>query len=319
MIFGLAIAVVLFAINYSQVDAAHKTFSGVNCQSHVQRYPNVERLLEQKGDRIYIIELQGFIFFGTASKLVDKIRSKINAPGKLSLCFLLLDFRLVSGLDSSAIVSFAKLKQIASKEKVCLQLIFTNLTSKWENQFQKGNVITIADSICKVFPDLNFGLEWCENKILEKSKLRRQHFLPFAMQLRKFLTTGKDAAKLISYMQPLELEAGEFLFHQGDAYDGIYFVESGQVSIIKEINGKNIILRTYSNGTILGEMGLYRQAPRSASVLADLSSRVYYLSTEAFEQIEAEDPLLAATFHKSIVNLLADRLEQTQAKLRYLL
>jgi SulP family sulfate permease len=56
-----------------------------------------------------------------------------------------------------------------------------------------------------------------------------------------------------------------------------------------------------------------------ASVVADKPSEMYFLSTEAFEQMETEEPNLAASFHRFIVNLLAERLSHREEELKHLL
>jgi SulP family sulfate permease len=318
VIVGIIAAVILFAINYSQIGVTKHTFSGANHSSQVQRPINQSRLLRDKGEQIYILQLQGLIFFGTANKLLNQIRQRISDPQKEPVRFILLDFRLVSGLDSSAVMSFVKLKQIAFKEQI--SLVFTHLSANKTKQLQQGNAFYTENPLCQVFPDLDRGLEWCENQILETSKFRRGRFVPLALQLKTFFPASDQVSKLMSYLEALRLREGEFLFHQGDPSEGLYFLESGQVSVVLELsNGKTKRLKTYSSGTILGEMGLYSQDVRSASVVADQSSRLYYLSNQAFEKLEIEEPRLAASFHKFIVNLLAERLKHCSQELQTLL
>ncbi len=48
-------------------------------------------------------------------------------------------------------------------------------------------------------------------------------------------------------------------------------------------------------------------------------SRLYCLSVGAFTQIEQQEPRLAASFHKFIVNLLTERLQRRESELRNLL
>ena len=69
VVVGLFAAIALFVLKYSQVNVARHTLSGVNYLSRQRRSPNQERLLRQAGDQIYLLQLQGFIFFGTAHTL----------------------------------------------------------------------------------------------------------------------------------------------------------------------------------------------------------------------------------------------------------
>jgi SulP family sulfate permease len=59
---------------------------------------------------------------------------------------------------------------------------------------------------------------------------------------------------------------------------------------------------------MLGEMGLYRHASRSASVVAEEDTTVYVFDRDALEQLERESPPLALAFHAWIVKTLSDRL-----------
>jgi SulP family sulfate permease len=315
---GIVICCFLFVFNYSRNPVIKYAFSGATHQSNVNRSFPQQRVLQQKGDRIYILALQGFIFFGTANALLDQVRQRLENPNLPELQFIVFDFRLVSGLDSSVILSFIKMKQLAQKYQ--LSLVFTQLQPTIQQQLQRGGLIEPDDAICHLFDDRDRGIEWCENQILETSKLRRRRFVPLALQLKNFFPAPDQVSKLMHYLELLKIPEGEFVFRQGDPSDGLYFLESGQLSVVLELpNGQTKRLQTYNSGTIIGEMGLYANAARSASVVADQFSNLYYLSTEAFERIETEEPRLAASFHKFIVNLLAERLKHSKEELQNLL
>ena len=311
---GLVAEITLFVVNYSRIDVAKRVDSGVNYRSRVHRSPNQAQILRQKGDQTYIVELQGLIFFGTANKLLNLIRERLDLANE-NLSFVILDFHDVTGLDSSAVLSFAKLKQIAKKQS--LQLVLTDLPPTAANQFQQGGVLETPDPVFHVFPDLDRGLEWCESQILAVSQLRHPRFLPLVMQLCSSLLAPEQANKLMQYLELMHLSEGEYLFRQGDPSEGLYFIESGQLSVVVVLSdGETKRLRTYTSGAIVGEMGLYGNAPRFASVVSDRNSRLYHLSNQAFARIETEEPLLAATFHKFIVNLLAERLRNCSIELQ---
>lgn len=315
---GIIAAVILFAISSSRIAVTKHTFSGANRHSQVRRPPNEERLLRQKGEQIHILELQGLIFFGTARKLLDRIRERLENPDLPTIHFLVLDFRQVSGLDSSGVMSFAKLKQIVKQKQI--SLLLTNLSSQNVKQLEQGGCLEPEDPVCQLFPDLDRGLEWCESQILETAKLRRRRFLPLALQLKILIPDLENAAQLMNYLELVQIKQGEFLLHKGDPADGFYFLESGQVSVVVGLsNGQTKRFATYDSGTILGEIGFYRKEPRTASIVADQNSRLYYLSAQAFERMENEDPKLAATIHKFIVNLLAERLQQRSEELQNLI
>lgn len=316
VIYGLGVAVILFVINYSRIGAAKYALSGATYRSNVQRSQNQQQILRERGEQIYILELQGLLFFGTANQLLEQIRQRLRDLNLIPLHFVVLNFHLVNGLDSSAVFSFVKLKQLAEKQQ--FTLVFTALSQTTKRLLRQGEVLDDADSLCQVFPDLDRGVEWCENQLLQTdaSQLAAMRSLdePLEPQFDNFVQ------QLMQYLKPLELQIGEYLFHQGDPFDGLYFVESGRVSVVLKLpNGQTHRLRSYTGGNIIGEMGLYRQTPRTASVVADQPSFLYFLSNDAFEEIETKELLLAASFHKFIVNLLAERLNHREQELKNLL
>lgn len=179
-----------------------------------------------------------------------------------------------------------------------LWLTGTSVAQAGTKKLQQGGCLE-TQNLYQVFPDLDRGLKWCENQILETSKLSSHHFIPLVEQLKSLLPNSQQIVKLMKYVEPLQLREGDFLFKQGELSESLYFLESGQVSVILELSsGQTKRLRTYNSGIILGEISLYGNVPRSASVVADEPSCLYHLSTKAFAKIETEEPQLATIFHK---------------------
>ncbi|NND84529.1 MAG: SulP family inorganic anion transporter, partial [Acidimicrobiia bacterium] len=110
---GVVLAVVLFVVKYSRVDAVKHLLSGRDHRSNVER-PRADReLLRVHGDRIRLIVLQGFVFFGTASRVLESVRAMFLEPESMHPSYLVVDFRRVTGMDSSATMSLAKLLRLA--------------------------------------------------------------------------------------------------------------------------------------------------------------------------------------------------------------
>ena len=133
--------------------------------------------------------------------------------------------------------------------------------------------------------------------------------MPFVQRLAKEFGSHDQAVSFMDFVQRIELRKGEYLFRQGDAYGATYVVESGRVSIVLERpDGAPLLLRSVTSNTTLGEMGLYRQSIRSASVVADAPSVVHKLERSALDRMETETPRVAAAFHTFVIRTLADRL-----------
>ncbi len=315
---GILIACILFIVSYGRTSSIKYKLSGRAFRSNVYRSGAQQSLLESEGDSISIFVLHGFVFFGTANDLLDRVRERLANPEEKKLTVALFDFRLVTGLDSSAVLSFQKLGQIA--EKAHLQMIFTQISPRIEAQLVQGGLGRNVRSGFVSFPDLDRGMECCENTLLDHACLLNLPPVPLAAQLAALMNSAELASVLLAYVEKIDLQEGDYLFRQGDSAGSLYFLEAGRVSIVLELaNGTTLRRRTYTHGTIVGEMGFFSGAPRSASVIADQPSHLHGLSHEAFRQIERDLPLLAARFNQGIVNLIADRLRRSEEEVKNLL
>ncbi len=69
-------------------------------------------------------------------------------------------------------------------------------------------------------------------------------------------------------MRSMQLKAGDVLYREGDPSDSVYFVEDGEVEVRRGVGKDEVVLAVLSKGQILGEMGVIRDCPRSASIVA---------------------------------------------------
>ncbi len=89
----------------------------------------------------------------------------------------------------------------------------------------------------------------------------------------------------------------------------MFFLVSGQLTAqLARDDGTTARLRTISPGSVMGELGLYLGAARTASVVADVPSTVYRLSREALESVERDHPEVAAELHAWLARLMARRI-----------
>jgi SulP family sulfate permease len=307
---GLGATVILFVINYSQIKIVRHTLSGADLQSNVERSDFHRRKLKELGVHIRILELQGFIFFGTANSLFAQIKARLSDPRQAKVSYIILDFCRVSGLDSSAVFSFIKCRQIAQAHDTTL--ILTNLPDRIFGQLEVGGLFKDASGM-SVFPDLDRGLEWCEEQLLDSAGLIK---MPVPSTLPDRLVDAgfenEDVSKLIAYLERVEIAEGEYLIHQGDESNDLYLIESGQLSIYLQLENENCLrLQTTGTRTVIGEIGMYLDTARTASVIADEPSVAYRLSKAALAQMREKAPDLAAAFHEFAAHQLAERLADT--------
>jgi len=327
-ILGILIAVVLFVINYSRIEVVKHSLTGENYRSNVDRSLRMQHILEEQGVQIEIMKLQGFIFFGTANGVLHRVRERAFNSDLPALRYVLLDFRLVSGLDSSALNSFAKLKMLAENQS--FQLVLTSLSDQTGRLFYRGALVESEDQVIRVLPDLDHGLEWIEDEILEisdDSQIRIERSGPelLAEILQLSGSMGADAAAKVAtdvmpFVEKRSFKDGEYLIIQGAPPSGIYILESGQVTVQLEKTKTNILrLRRMNPGTVVGELGVYLNYPATAAVVANQSSHTLFISLEALQKMERENPAIAAAFHKFIVQILGERLSNSNKTLQAVL
>lgn len=315
---GLAAAIVLFIVNYSRVNIAKHTLSGAAYQSHAARTLPQARLLQEEGDRIYILSLQGFLFFGTANKLLDRIQQRLQDVNLLPLRFVILNFQSVHGIDSSAVLSFVKLKQQVQPQEI--KLVFTHLSATAQSQLRQGGCLKDDDPICRVFPDLDRGLEWCENELLVEVPFRRSRSLPLALQLNYFFPNRDDASEFVIYLEERDAEQGELIFQQQQPVDALYFIEVGQITVYLELQfGNTRRIQTLGAGNLVGELDFFRGTVHQTSAVVDAPSTLYRLSTAGFQQMQQEKPDVAAAFQLAVIQILGDRLSSAYKEIADLL
>jgi SulP family sulfate permease len=155
----------IFAKQYSRAAVIKHQLTRKDFQSKMCRDPHTDWKLQQLGHAIVAIRLQGFIFFGTASKLQDRIaeliadreqwvaedrlaaadeaapsgspaRGKTTNPPEVELAhsvrYLLLDFESVSDVDSTGVFAFTKLRRMT---KECgIETLFTTMSPRIEKK-----------------------------------------------------------------------------------------------------------------------------------------------------------------------------------------
>ncbi|MCC6568709.1 MAG: SLC26A/SulP transporter family protein [Anaerolineales bacterium] len=308
IIAGTFIAAILFVISYSRVDVIKNALNGSIYHSKVDRPKLHRNILHDKGDEIYILSLQGFLFFGTIQNVLEKIRHRIDKKDLCRLGFIVLDFHRVTHLDSSAVFGITRLKQVVQANNILM--VWTEVKPEIVKNLELGGLKDDTDNSFIIKPTLDEGVEWCENKILTRQGMNdlTGFIEKVESQLQRVFPDLKSADRLLQYLERRELREGETLIKQGDPADEMYFVESGLVTIELELpNNKHLRLRSIRGGAMVGEIGMYLQQERTASVIAARPSVVYRLSAESLKTMQTKDPEVAAQFHEWIVRLLAER------------
>lgn len=108
---------------------------------------------------------------------------------------------------------------------------------------------------------------------------------------------------------------GEAVFWKGEKGDSMYAVVSGELEVVDASSpealardGKHTISRICV-GDIVGEMGMFRSAPRSATVLACTDTELLEINERMLRRLNWLYPPTAQRFFVNLIRILCNRLE----------
>jgi NTE family protein len=130
-------------------------------------------------------------------------------------------------------------------------------------------------------------------------------FLGQAPLLRALETPARQA--LAEQAIAVRVQAGEWLFHQGDFGEVMYLVRAGRMEVVAEPAGR--VLRQLGRGDFVGELALLTDSRRSAGVRAARTSELLGIARTDFEQMLRDSPATSLALSRS----LAEQLRDTQA------
>ena len=314
VITGLLMSVVLFVVSYSKVEIIKHELTGKTFHSNVERSESLKNIIDDSGDQTLILPLQGFIFFGSANRLLERIKLHLQSQNEKNLKYLVFDFKQVTGVDSSTINSFNKLRILAELDN--FQVLFCNLTPEIISQFEAEGLFADSMDLFLKFDDLDHGMEWCEEQIISETTIGSNKQKEEIDEIKLF---EEKFADLLIYFESKDINQNTTLIEQGNDPEGLYFIKSGRVTVELLSSNNKIRLKSMGTGTVVGEVSLYLKTQATASVISNTACKTYFLSHENFEKLNKEDPERAAELHTYIVKLLSDRLAKSNATIQALM
>jgi NADH dehydrogenase len=106
-------------------------------------------------------------------------------------------------------------------------------------------------------------------------------------------------------------EPGEEVFHEGDLGDRIYIIVSGEAEVVKEIDGREVVLARVGAGEYFGEMALLSKRNRQATVRCITPMNTMSLAKREFSLLCAYLPEVRQTLQ----NVMQKRVVSNEEKL----
>lgn len=101
-----------------------------------------------------------------------------------------------------------------------------------------------------------------------------------------------DLDDLIAGAQVRSCAAGETLFAEGAAADGLYLLRRGSVTVSRRIGGRDVVLSYVAAGNYVGEMALLSDSPRMGTVTAAVAAEAIILDSARFKEVVGRHPRL---------------------------
>ncbi|MDX1604575.1 MAG: SulP family inorganic anion transporter [Candidatus Competibacterales bacterium] len=303
---GLLVSVALFVYSYSRLPVVRLSKSGREQRSSLDRPPAARRRLADEGDSIEVVVLQGYLFFGTADRVVAHVRQRWEAADRKPLQFLVLDMRHVSGIDSAAVTGFLKIRNLA--EANGFVVLLTQLNPTVRTRLELAGLDFGPDKPLRLVQDVEHALGLCEDALLAPQAAHDADTSPDGYFHRLFGAHPR-LGECIRIMDRLEPQPGSVLIRTGDRVDNLFFIAHGRVRVQVTLpDGRPVRLRTMTSGGIVGEIALYLGQKGSADVIVEEPSVIFRLSEPRLRRLEQEDSELAVLFHRVLATALSEKL-----------
>ena len=302
VLIGTIIGCATFALSASRISSIKFGFNGAEYRSSLDRSQHDLALLAAHGKDIHGLNLQSYLFFGSANRLYQHVKMLLEHHPECR--YLVFDFKLVTGIDSSAAYSFAQIRRSAIENDV--KLVLVNMPSATVKMLRSGEFLS---GDIRVMPDLDHALEWCENEIIARHRGLEQEEGDLQGWFAGILGNDHDAAELVRRCERLEVRAFDTIARAGEPADSMLFILNGRVGVIVDAGGGHSTrVRSLGRHTTVGEMGLVSRQPRSATIRAEADSVLYMLRADAFNAITASNPALGQKLLTYFMSVLAERL-----------
>lgn len=122
----------------------------------------------------------------------------------------------------------------------------------------------------------------------------------FIKKVNLFKDAGNEfISDLAENLRETVITPDEFVFHEGDFGEKVYFVIEGQLSVLTKNSNKEIA--KIKKGDFFGEIALFKNRPRNASVKAITFCHLYYLDKNSFDLLIPKYPLISKKIEEKVL------------------
>ncbi|TYZ53386.1 hypothetical protein PybrP1_003440, partial [[Pythium] brassicae (nom. inval.)] len=262
---GIAISMVDLIYRIHEVGCVHHETTGALARSSVDRTPEQNAFLDAEGSAVFVLRLQGYLFFGTSVSILERLETRVQSLDFPKLRFAVIDFGLVPDFDATALMNFRKASTLA--DLYLFEIVFCGLKPPIKLALRQNRGGSSA-RVRLLAGSVDMALETCEDALLP-AELRIRTTGSLAdwrrmsqLQLWEHFISYRDeehAAKLLplsAYLDVVWLAKDALLCPAGVIRD-TYFLCFGDVNVMgdsefssdRNIPGVNVHSRDDSAAT----------------------------------------------------------------------
>ena len=308
---GLVAAVVFFVVRFSGMDVIGATFTGRERHSKRNRPAIHGAILRERGERMCVYRLRGYIIFGNASPMGERLKETLNAD-PAPLC-LLLDFSGVTGFDVSAANAVCRSIRMARTRGT--RIVLSAMPDRARSAVQRGLPESEWRSLT-FEEDLDRGLEHCEDLVIAEwdrlhggSTEARDILLGLAVepamrQLDRQAHLEALTERLRPWLEDRAYAAGEIIVARGERPEGMQFLAAGRATAHSDDDRARTA--EHGPGDVFALQALFGDSAAGSSVEAVEPCRTMLMTPAARRSLEREDPELTVELDRYLIERLLE-------------
>jgi CRP-like cAMP-binding protein len=126
--------------------------------------------------------------------------------------------------------------------------------------------------------------------------------------------TDDQVATFISLVEPVHATLNNPIVRMNELGTSMYLILIGEVQVSRLTGGRETVLATLEGGDFFGEMCLFDETPRSATVSASRDCTLLKITRQAFDSMIETHPVIAALFLRAMLRTVAGRVRTMDKK-----
>ena len=311
VVVGLVAAVIFFVVRYSTVDVIAASFTAREHQSKRVLSAIDRVILRIHGERVGVYRLRGYIIFGNAAPMGDRLKEALKAD-PTPLC-LLLDFADVSGFDISAANVICRSIRAAHTQGT--QIVLSAMAKRTQSTLRLGLLESEWRDL--IFAeDIDHGLERCEDLVIAgwerqrtESEDTRDALFSISIDhaVREMDRQARFEAlteRLGAWLQPRTYAAGETIVARGEMQEGMQFLTEGLAMVHAGQAGAR--MQECGPGDALAPQAAFGPHLAEFSVTAQKPCRTVLMTSSARRSLERDDAALTVELDRYLIETILE-------------